>query len=550
MSRCFPFPPPGYEGKPRSEHKDLLKKEKHKPKKHKKERTDGGKREGKEKDRDHRKDKHKKKKKKNKREKHEDRRKRKERDKEKQNLEQETQRNDDLDNRRPKQIVHNESAKNSKHRDELASQITGQEGHANNTGSSTGKLLPQSVKSFGLVGSEEKERSSVSRVSEKSGKIGQHNHAGEKEKDKTRALNGTNLQVGAAENPSTHIHGGNGVGLQQESSKGVIATTAATQRKHMIIPSANAAQRTKQADQHSDVSSHSAYTKSDSMSNKQMTEKKNGGTNNFHSRMDKQIVRGKNGEDQGNARIKEVKAKHQKGVKDGARGHVVKKRKARDGNERKVREKRRVGHEQKRKELDGHGTRKNHIHEMDSAHLNGNKFTSDDVKKRKDLNAKSSLHEHSMRMTKMPRTSPVNHLRVNRETLKHFEGTAPSSKLPVDTNPCVVDMLQDNKECYNNGIAGPNYPEEHKSSVSSSSYVSSQLSLTPPHPDTKYMSQVYSIPAVDDCSGYIDQDWLFPGDRTHQKSRALEAAEPPQVWSEAQPIETADVVAMPYVVQL
>ncbi|BAT06340.1 Os08g0525900 [Oryza sativa Japonica Group] len=26
MSRCFPFPPPGYEAKPRSEHNDLLKK--------------------------------------------------------------------------------------------------------------------------------------------------------------------------------------------------------------------------------------------------------------------------------------------------------------------------------------------------------------------------------------------------------------------------------------------------------------------------------------------------------------------------------------------
>ena len=61
-----------------------------------------------------------------------------------------------------------------------------------------------------------------------------------------------------------------------------------------------------------------------------------------------------------------------------------------------------------------------------------------------------------MRMTKMPRTSPANHLRVNGDTLKHSQGTAPSSsKLPVDTNPCEVDMLQDNKECYNNGITGP-----------------------------------------------------------------------------------------------
>ena len=317
-----------------------------------------------------------------------------------------TRKNDDLDNRRPKQIVHNEAVKNSKHRDELASQITSQEGHANNTRSSIGKLLPRSVESFGLVGSKEKERSSVSRVSEKSGQIGQHKHASEKEKDKTRALNGTNLQVGLAENHSTRIHCGNGVGLQQESSKGVLATTAATQQKRIILPSSNAAQRTEQVDQHSDGSPHSACGKSDSVSTKRMTEKKNGSTNNFHSRMDKQLVRGKNGEVQGNAKIKEVKGKHQKGVKDGDRGHGVnhkafedrdrdhnvKKRKAKDGNEGKGRENRSVGHEQKRKELDGHGTRKNHIHEMDSARLIGSKFTSVDVKKRKDLNAKNSQH--------------------------------------------------------------------------------------------------------------------------------------------------------------
>ncbi|KAI9177398.1 hypothetical protein LWI28_014685 [Acer negundo] len=53
MSRCFPFPPPGYEKKATIEDKDLLTKENHKEKKHKKDKRDKEKKEGKEKkDRD------------------------------------------------------------------------------------------------------------------------------------------------------------------------------------------------------------------------------------------------------------------------------------------------------------------------------------------------------------------------------------------------------------------------------------------------------------------------------------------------------------------
>ncbi|XP_048232968.1 RNA-binding protein 25 isoform X1 [Ricinus communis] len=49
MSRCFPFPRPGYEKKPRTDDTDLLKKEKNKEKKRKKDKKEKEKREGKEK---------------------------------------------------------------------------------------------------------------------------------------------------------------------------------------------------------------------------------------------------------------------------------------------------------------------------------------------------------------------------------------------------------------------------------------------------------------------------------------------------------------------
>ncbi|RRT46532.1 hypothetical protein B296_00052444 [Ensete ventricosum] len=84
MSRCFPYPPPGYEKKvkndARSDYVYLLAKEKHKEKKHKKENRDTEKREGKTgRDKDRMKDKHKEKK--NRREKHKGKKKEEDRDK-------------------------------------------------------------------------------------------------------------------------------------------------------------------------------------------------------------------------------------------------------------------------------------------------------------------------------------------------------------------------------------------------------------------------------------------------------------------------------------
>ncbi|XP_078176270.1 uncharacterized protein LOC144569691 [Carex rostrata] len=89
MSRCFPYPPPGFEPKLKNDHVDLLLKEKHKDKKQKKEKKDKDKRDGKEKrekDEHHSKEKNRDgdrdKEKKEKKEKHKHKKKEKGRDKE------------------------------------------------------------------------------------------------------------------------------------------------------------------------------------------------------------------------------------------------------------------------------------------------------------------------------------------------------------------------------------------------------------------------------------------------------------------------------------
>ncbi|KAI3743129.1 hypothetical protein L1987_60832 [Smallanthus sonchifolius] len=70
----------------------------------------------------------------------------------------------------------------------------------------------------------------------------------------------------------------------------------------------------------------------------------------------------------------------------------------------------------------------------------------------------------------------------------------------------------------------------------------------PPHPDTKYLNQILSVPKPDQWCGSDDQEWLF-------SSKAGPTSKKPpinelevQVWSEAKHIESVDVCALPYVI--
>ncbi|XP_047268685.1 uncharacterized protein LOC107871283 isoform X2 [Capsicum annuum] len=79
-----------------------------------------------------------------------------------------------------------------------------------------------------------------------------------------------------------------------------------------------------------------------------------------------------------------------------------------------------------------------------------------------------------------------------------------------------------------------------------------ETSKKPPHPDSKYLSQILSVPKVDDWSGYDDQEWLLSGSkRTRPKSAETcldEVSQEHCVWSEALQIDSADVCALPYVI--
>nr|GEY99314.1 hypothetical protein [Tanacetum cinerariifolium] len=67
--------------------------------------------------------------------------------------------------------------------------------------------------------------------------------------------------------------------------------------------------------------------------------------------------------------------------------------------------------------------------------------------------------------------------------------------------------------------------------------------VKPPHPDTKYLNQILSVPKPDQLCGDDDLEWLY-----NRKEGKKPPAEEVQVWSEAKQIESVGVWALPYVI--
>nr|GEZ93807.1 hypothetical protein [Tanacetum cinerariifolium] len=91
-----------------------------------------------------------------------------------------------------------------------------------------------------------------------------------------------------------------------------------------------------------------------------------------------------------------------------------------------------------------------------------------------------------------------------------------------------------------NKVAAPSLPVPKKKPP-----VPVKPPVKPPHPDTKYLCQILSVPKPDHWCGDDDQEWLF-----NCKEGKKPPAEDPQVqvWSEAKHIESVDAWAMPYVI--
>lgn len=74
-----------------------------------------------------------------------------------------------------------------------------------------------------------------------------------------------------------------------------------------------------------------------------------------------------------------------------------------------------------------------------------------------------------------------------------------------------------------------------------------------PHPDCKYLSQIYSIPEAPhmmEWAEHAGEDWLFNqgSSESRKTSSEPEADGAPIVWAQALKIDPADVIALPYVI--
>ncbi|XP_042065852.1 DEAD-box ATP-dependent RNA helicase 42-like [Salvia splendens] len=190
------------------------------------------------------------------------------------------------------------------------------------------------------------------------------------------------------------------------------------------------------------------------------------------------------------------------------------------------------------------------------------------IKKRKDMDTNGFLHDGEIRPNKVQRLSPTENGRISTKfsSCKHNipnkvwsdhggqlnnginEARKPSPSKP--NHPSGVNKFN------HQNFVPPKTPDPARSNVNEAPKMhkmkdhAAEASRRPPHPDSKYLSQILAVPTVGDWSEEDDQEWLL-GKNGHPNKPTLEPArvkEELQVWSEAVHIKSADVCALPYVI--
>ncbi|PKU76146.1 myb-like protein X [Dendrobium catenatum] len=595
MSRCFPFPPPGYERQPRAENLDLLAKEKRKEKKHKKEKKEKEKRERKEKkDKDRSKDKRKEKK--DRKEKHKDRKK--DKDVDKGRSSEDRKENEGTHNRESLQKA--EEGKDSKFAEELGKR-TRDDGAANPmVGSITSSIhnkIEQIVvsrpslekdratdkKMFPLhVGSSQGNDGSSLPVENAANfpqrRIGNTATFMDQEKNKLheRFNVGINTDQNRNHGISRSIEGFPGVvnrkteystvGMEKEK-KLVSNSIAPANNNRGKLGATVAASNSASTKGKNDVlglsldNLSSLRSKTEPMANSIIQSRmdgiekerfKGGGmlphpVTSANSRQQQQHqafipLRGVNqqpitSEQRRNTPIfqpvqkdRNQKDEVPKGLED--KEHTAaKKNKRKDENkhskeEEKILEKpamienNKIRSFGKKDQIDTLNSKPLAPHKDSSAGIRGVDETSN---KRKNIKINGFIQENDARPSKIPRMVA--------------SSSQPFSGLPVKSDI----ILLDNKDKRINGSAKSQQLPDGNGEVSSKS----------PHPDSKYLDQIYAVPKMEPWSANDDVEWLFNRCESSQqkpKRQAVSEQSAPQVWAKALRIESADVLALPYVV--
>ncbi|KAI3459700.1 hypothetical protein Pfo_016363 [Paulownia fortunei] len=188
------------------------------------------------------------------------------------------------------------------------------------------------------------------------------------------------------------------------------------------------------------------------------------------------------------------------------------------------------------------------------------------IRKRKDMDTNGFLHESEIGPNKIQRpalhqsTENVRKLEASRPSKSCFDKHAVPNNIwlingimeaqipsPSKPNPSAATII---------GYQTPKIPHYEFSNANEALTVPkmedhiAEASRRPPHPDSKYLSQLLTVPKVGDWSENDDQDWLFckKGPPSKPKLELAGVKQELLVWSEAVHIESADVDALPYVI--
>ncbi|KAL2530966.1 DNA ligase 1-like [Forsythia ovata] len=209
--------------------------------------------------------------------------------------------------------------------------------------------------------------------------------------------------------------------------------------------------------------------------------------------------------------------------------------------------------------------------------INGSAVDEGNIRKMKDVSTNGFLHESEVRPNKLQRLtphqltengrkfeacqnpnasapykqiSPYNICSDNEDqrvtgTLKARE-LCPSKPKPSTASTTVDQIAETSKKSLHQDSEFPNEVLR----VPKVENLIAEASRRPPHPDSKYLSEILTVPKMEELQT-DDQEWLFyMKDPPSNKPKVgfWGVREDVCVWSEAMYIESADVYALPYVI--
>ncbi|ONK71628.1 uncharacterized protein A4U43_C04F10660 [Asparagus officinalis] len=253
------------------------------------------------------------------------------------------------------------------------------------------------------------------------------------------------------------------------------------------------------------------------------------------------------------------KTKEKKSEDEKKEGHKKRKEKDKDRHKEKKKEEKKREKEDKHKKHDKlkESEIKDQIGSLNNKTLGPrvetiNTITADGInKKRKEFERNGFLHEPQIdgRPNKLQRTSASSNSTVENgrplelipntklEAINHFK-----NERGLDNNGNHLNgkvKIQPSDVCRPPIVPPP---------ITVDSSKKDQIPSIKPHPDTKYLSTIYSVPKMVELMESDEQDWLFSSESPRSSTKLKADGATPQVWAKGQQIEAADIFALPYVI--